>query len=219
MLLNPYFLLLEMENLLPKEFYESTDVVQIAKNLLGKKLTTQFHGETTSGVIVETEAYKAPEDLASHAKWNRRTPRNETMFCPAGHSYVYICYGIHNLFNVVTGPQGIPHAVLIRAIEPLTGIETMMSRRKMNSFNPQLVNGPGKFTVAMGITMSHDRLILYDKNSPVWISDNDSANFKILAGPRVGMSHHTGISGHWPWRFRVDGNKWTSKPNVVKYDW
>jgi len=206
-------------NILSKEFYESKDVVQIAKDLLGKKLVSHVNGKRTSGTITETEAYRAPEDLASHARGNKRTLRNEAMFSAAGHAYVYICYGIHNLFNVVTGPQNTPHAVLIRAIEPLEGLDTMMYRRKMSWPKHEMMNGPGKFTVAMGITIKFDRTLLYDKKSPVQIWDNEVEVKEIISGPRVGLSHHTKESGHWPWRFRIKGNKWTSKPDVVKYEW
>ena len=208
-----------MGDLLPKSFYESEDVVQIAKDLLGHILVSKTGGAITSGIIVETEAYKAPDDLASHAKHNRRTPRNETMFSAAGHSYVYICYGIHYLFNVVTGPVDIPHAVLIRAVEPIDGIDTIVARRNLNSIKYEATNGPGKLTKAMAITKEHDNLLLYDHLSPIVIREGNVSGFNILEGPRVGMSHHTKESGHWPWRFRVDGNKWTSKPDKVIYDW
>jgi len=208
-----------MERLLPKEFYLSTDVVQLSKELLGKKLVSHIGGVTTSGYIVETEAYEAPDDLASHAKGFKRTPRNETMYTEGGHSYVYICYGIHPLFNVVTGPQDLPHAVLIRAIEPIYGLDTMMKRRNMKTPKKEMMNGPGKFTRAMSISKEHDHLLLYDPHSPIQIYDSDYQVNEIISGPRVGMSHHTGASGHWPYRFRVGGNKWTSKPDVVEYGW
>ncbi len=208
-----------MKNILPKKFYETTDVVQIAKNLLGKQLISHCGGETTTGIIVETEAYKAPEDLASHARGNKRTPRNQTMYSPAGNSYVYICYGIHNLFNVVTGPENIAHAVLIRAVQPLSGQDVMVERRNMSRPKYEMMNGPGKFTVAMGITKDHDEVLLYDNSSPIQIAENDFKVQEIISGPRVGMSSLTKECGHWPWRFRVKNNKWTSKPNVVNYDW
>ena len=206
-------------SLLPQEFYLSTNVVQIAKDLLGKKLISNIGGKITSGIIVETEAYEAPDDLASHAKGFRRSPKNESMYSAPGHSYVYICYGIHDLFNAVTGPEGTPHAVLIRAIEPLEGIETMLKRRKMTKVKKELCNGPGKFTKAMGITMNHDRIRLFDPTSPVQIVNSGFNVKSILSGPRVGMSHHTKQCGHWPYRFRIANNKWASKPDIVKYEW
>ena len=107
---------------LKKSFFLRNDVIAISKDLLGKILVTNFNGILTSGKIVETEAYMGPEDKASHAYNGRRTPRTETMFLTGGVSYVYLCYGIHNLFNIVTNKKNIPHAVLIRAIEPFDGI-------------------------------------------------------------------------------------------------
>lgn len=111
-------------------FYLRDDVVAIAQELLGTILVTEWEGVRTTARIVETEAYRGPEDKASHAYNNRRTARTEVMFGPGGHAYVYLCYGIHHLFNVVTGPAEIPHAVLVRAVEPLAGIDIMMARRQ-----------------------------------------------------------------------------------------
>jgi DNA-3-methyladenine glycosylase len=205
--------------LLPQSFYLNDDVVQIAMDLLGKELVSTIGGQTTTGKIVETEAYKAPDDLACHARGNTRTTRTETMFSEGGCSYVYICYGIHHLFNVVTGPEGSAHAVLIRAVEPLQGKEVMQERRKMKKEKKEMVNGPGKFTRAMAITNAHDNILLYDSASPIKIREANHDAIDIISGPRVGMSHHTKESGHWPWRFRIKGNQWTSKPDVVKYNW
>ena len=208
-----------MGEVLSKSFYESEDVVQIAKDLLGHILVSNVGNMTTCGIIVETEAYKAPDDLASHAKHNRRTPRNEAMFSAPGHSYVYICYGIHSLFNVVTAPPNVPHAVLIRAVEPIDGNKVMIERRKFKKMTHETTNGPGKLTKAMAITKEHDGLLLYDHNSPIVIKKGKFLDFDIVKGPRVGMSHHTKESGHLPWRFRIKGNKWTSKPDKVIYNW
>ncbi len=204
---------------LPRDFYLRTDILQIAKDLLGKELISTIDSTTTSGIIVETEAYRAPEDLASHASGNRMTPRNCTMFSEGGHAYVYISYGIHHLFNIVTAAEGIAHAVLVRAIEPLCGIDHMLRRRNFVDIKRELVNGPGKFTKAMGISIDNDRTLLYKKNSPIRIEESDYNVQEIVLGPRVGMSHHTKECGHWPWRFRIKDNKWTSKPDFVKYDW
>src|SRR5678816_3857312 len=113
---------------LPLNFYERKDVVQIAKDLLGKILVTDIDGLITSGRIVETEAYVALIDKASHSYAGRRTSRNEHMYAPAGTAYVYICYGMHQMFNIVTNEKNIPDAVLIRAIEPMKGIDIMLQR-------------------------------------------------------------------------------------------
>jgi len=205
--------------LLSKSFYLRDDVVQIARDLLGKELISNIDGITTSGIIVETESYRAPDDLACHARGNILTPRTSTMFCEGGCAYVYVCYGIHHLFNVVTGLEGNANAVLIRAVEPRQGLDKMLARRKFDNSKKELVNGPGKFTKALGITTEHNATYLYIKNSPIQIHYCDYPVKHILTGPRVGMSLHTKQCAHWPWRFRLKDNKWSSKPDKVKYDW
>lgn len=205
--------------MLDAAFYQREDVVQIAKDLLGKKLITAFGGEITSGIIVETEAYRAPDDKACHAYQNKRTARTETMFAIGGTVYVYICYGIHHLFNVVTGPEDMAHAVLIRAVEPIDGIENMMARRKMDKPKVTMMNGPGKFTVAMGINKIHNNNSLLDPNNPIQITNGvEVSPNQIIDGPRVGMTTCEECA-HWPWRFRIKNNKWTSKPDHVSYPW
>lgn len=202
---------------LTRAFFEGTDVVNTAKLLLGSVLCTNFSGNLTTGIIVETEAYKAPEDKASHAYNNRRTARTEVMFGEPGIAYVYLCYGIHHLFNVVTGPVGTAHAILIRAIEPLVGIEHMLVRRNMAEKRKRLTAGPGSLSSALGLDKKHSGLSLTDLDSPMWIehlpklptedkhlSDND-----IIASPRVGVDY-SGECASWPWRFRIEGNPWTS---------
>ncbi len=128
---------------LPQSFYTGPDVLSIAQALLGKVLVTNIKGVTTSGIIVETEAYAGIADRASHAFGCRRTRRTEIMFAKGGVAYVYLCYGIHHLFNVVTNIEGIPHAVLIRGIEPVDGREAMLQRRKKQKFNRLISAGPG----------------------------------------------------------------------------
>ena len=205
--------------LLPKSFYLRDDILQLSKDLLGKLLISEIDDKRTSGIIVETEAYRAPEDLASHARGNHMTPRNRTMFKEGGHAYVYISYGVHHLFNVVTSVADNPHAILIRAIQPVDGLEIMMERRGFKELGKELVNGPGKFSKAMGINVGYDASQLYDQSSLLKIEDDAFKVNEIISGPRVGMSRHTQQCGHWPYRFRIKGNKWTSKPNVVKYNW
>ena len=187
-----------------RHFFQSDDVVNIARSLLGVCVETNFEGIKTSGIISETEAYRAPEDKASHAFGGRRTARTETMFGQAGTSYVYLCYGIHHLFNIVTGPIDTPHAVLIRGLIPVDGIDAMKSRRKIKSFT-HLTDGPGKWTKAFGISLNHNNIDLLDTNSPIKLSRaqleiNDE---QIKATPRIGIDY----AEEWvdvPWRFLLE---------------
>lgn len=191
----------------------STDVVGLSKSLLGKQLCTCFAGVLTTGTIVETEAYRAPDDKASHAFANKRTRRTETMFALGGCCYVYLCYGIHHLFNVVTGPENIAHAVLIRAIEPLHGIHTMQKRRGLKTLTSRLTAGPGILSEALGIKTAHDGLDLTTQHL-VWISDlgNNIEETNIISSPRVGVDYAEECAS-WNWRFRIKNNHWSSKPN------
>lgn len=202
---------------LPKSFYEHEDIFGIAKTLLGKKLCTLIDNKYCSGFIVETEAYKAPEDKASHAYQNKLTPRTKTMFSPPGTGYIYIIYGTFHLFNVITAPKGIAHCILIRAIEPLEGVDVMMKRRAMETKTKNLTNGPGKFSIAMGIHKQFDGTNLTVKEG-IWIEEGRSQidEENILVGPRVGMSTAEEAS-NLPYRYRIKGNKWTSKPDKVWY--
>lgn len=152
-----------------REFYVRPNVVQIAKDLLGKYLLTRLEDTVTGGMIVETEAYAGPEDRASHAHNSRRTSRTEIMFHEGGVAYVYLCYGIHHLFNIVTNVEGIPHAVLIRAIEPTDGAELMLRRRNMKEGSPKLSGGPGTLTQALGIKTTHTQTDLTDEQ--IWLED------------------------------------------------
>jgi len=199
-------------NRLPKEFYLRTDVVQVSRALLGKVLVTQFEGVRTAGLITEVEAYRAPDDRACHAWNNRFTERTRVMYETGGVAYVYLCYGMHHLFNVVTGPGGMAHAVLIRAIEPIHNIETMQLRRKMAALKPQLTAGPGALSQALGIKTAFNGVNLMDPASPIRIEDRGEmvAESDILAGPRVGVES-AGECALWPWRFVVKGSVWVSK--------
>jgi DNA-3-methyladenine glycosylase len=181
--------------MLPVSFYLRDNVVQIARDLLGKRLMTCFNGITTGGIITETESYRGPEDRASHAYNNRRTPRTDVMFQAGGIAYVYLCYGIHHLLNVVTHRKGIPHAVLIRALLPTHGIEEMTKRRS----KVPLASGPGALTQALGITkqLNGHR---FDR-APLWIEEGDPVKEgDILSGPRVGIDY-AGEDALLPWRF------------------
>ncbi|MBC7885371.1 MAG: DNA-3-methyladenine glycosylase [Saprospiraceae bacterium] len=205
--------------IISKIFYLSEDVTSLAQQLLGKFLVTNINGRYTDGMIVETEAYRAPDDRGCHAFNNRYTERTKTMFEPGGVAYVYICYGMHPMFNVVTGSKGEAHAILIRAIEPVSGLDIMIERRKLNSDTPLLTNGPAKLAVAMGITKKQDGDTLYLNNCQISIEDRGVivAAADIIQGPRIGMSTHTGPCAHRPWRFYIRGNKWVSKPLKVDY--
>jgi DNA-3-methyladenine glycosylase len=140
---------------IPLSFYDRDDVVQIAKELLGKIIVTNFEGQITSARIVETEAYIGITDKASHSYGHRRTARNEHMYSPPGTAYVYICYGMHQMFNIVTNKKDIPDAVLIRAVEPLNGIDLMAKRTGKNINDKTLTRGPGNVGKALGIYKHH----------------------------------------------------------------
>jgi len=193
--------------LLPPSFYSSEDVVYLAKALIGKVIVSLIDGEYCSGRIVETEAYRAPEDKACHAWNNRRTHRTQTMFEAGGVAYIYLCYGIHHLFNVVTGPKDMAHAVLVRAVEPLDNISLMLQRRKMRTLQPNLTNGPGKWTQALGITTALNGIKLYTPDAIIQLRDDgyEVDESQLLSGPRIGVQY----AAEWanvPWRFRLAQN-------------
>ncbi len=204
-------------SILPQSFYEKDDVVSIAKDLLGKIIRTEINGNITTGIIVETEAYRGPDDRGCHAYNHRITPRTKTMYMKGGHAYVYICYGMHPMMNVVTGPEGSAHAVLIRAIEPTSGNDMMVQRRGMEKLTPTTTNGPGKLAVALGIEKSMDACLL-NGSAPITILDGITIQAdNMYSGPRVGMTKHVGDCAHRPWRFYIKDNPWVSKPLVVDY--
>lgn len=188
---------------LKEDFYFQKDVIKVAKNLLGKILTTNFNGEITSGIILETEGYNGIIDKASHAYNNRRTARTEIMFGKGGVAYVYLCYGIHSLFNVVTNNENIPHAVLIRSLQPLDGIEIMEKRRKLLATNSNFSSGPGKLSKALGIHYSKSGTSLL--GNEIWIEDRkiDIEEKKIKITPRIGVDY-AGIDALLPYRFFID---------------
>lgn len=196
-----------------KSFFRQEDVTAIARQLLGKFLVTNIGGEITSGMIVETEAYRGPEDKACHAWNNKKTARTRPMFEAGGIAYVYLCYGIHHLFNVVTGPKDMPHAVLIRALEPADNAETMMKRRKQSRISTKLSAGPGILAQALGITTGLSGQSLLDPESPVWIEDRGIYPGENLLSEsrRIGVDY----AGEWAlkkWRFCIKDNPWISKP-------
>lgn len=197
---------------LPYSFYQNEDVNQLAMQLLGKQLYAFVDGALTGGTIVETEAYNGVEDKASHAYGGRFTDRTKIMYEEGGVSYVYLCYGIHHLFNVVTASKGVPHAVLIRGLEPLTGLDVMLRRRNMQVLKPNITAGPGALAKAMGIDK---RLNAKDLcGDEIWIEDQGVvfANGDVISAPRVGVDY-AGDHALLPWRYYIKGNKFVSKPN------
>jgi DNA-3-methyladenine glycosylase len=196
-------------NILPREFYLRTDVVLIARDLLGKFLVTTFKGKLTSGLITETEAYAGVTDRASHSFGGRRTARNDIMYRTGGTAYIYLCYGVHSLFNVVTNQAGIPHAVLIRGIRPVDGIQLMMERSGTPGLPAERLDGPGRVTKALGIHYSltgtdltrmssgRDRPAIWLEDRGIHIPPND-----ILISERIGVQY-AGKDAMLPYRFRI----------------
>lgn len=191
-----------MSIILPNSYYLSNDTLFLARDLLGKSLLTQIDGSLTGGIIVETEAYLGSDDRASHAYNHRRTKRNEAMYAAGGIAYVYLCYGIHFMFNIVTHGKDHPHAILIRAIHPTTGIETMLKRRKKPYISKILTSGPGTLTQALGITTLQNNTPL--TGPLIWLEDRNHSfkNDEVIATPRIGIDY-AGVDALKPWRFVV----------------
>ena len=181
----------------------------VALDLLGKILRVETPQGDCAARIVETEAYGGPKDRASHA-WRVRTPRNESMFGRPGTAYVYLCYGIHRMFNVVTAPENVPAAVLIRGVEPMEGAERMARRRKLEPEDFRLTAGPGALTAALGIGMDWDRSDLVC--GPIRIEDDGMlfSPSQIQRRPRVGVNY-AGPAAKFPWRFSIRNNPWVSR--------
>ncbi len=202
-----------MKKLLPakltREFYTRPSVVTVARELLGKLLVVPArNGKRVSGKIVEVEAYRGPEDRAAHSFGGRRTNRTETMYGVGGTAYVFFVYGMYNQFNVVTNTADRPQAVLIRAVEPVEGIE-LMRRRRPGKTDHNLTNGPGKLCLAFGIDRKFDAADLL--GNKVWLEQGERIpRSGILAGPRIGIDY----AEEWvdkPWRFWVKGNPYVSR--------
>lgn len=194
------------------DFYNRKDVLEIAKDLLGKIVVTMFDNQLTSGRIVETEAYMALVDKASHSFSGRRTSRNEHMYSPAGTAYVYICYGMHQMLNVVTNDEGIPDAILIRAVEPVEGVDIMLKRTGKAHADYTLTKGPGNVGKALGIFKQHSGLLLLD--DLLFISDDKKrySDDEIGISPRIGIDS-AGPDALLPYRFYIKGNKYVSGKN------
>ena len=195
--------------ILPVAFYQRADVLLIARELLGKLLVTRFNGELTSGRIVEVEAYNGAADKASHAYGNRRTQRTEVMFGAGGAAYVYLCYGIHHLLNVVTNQAGEPHAVLIRGIEPVEGVNIMLQRMNKARLDHSVGRGPGNVAKALGITIKHTGVSL--TGDELYIADDGfiSDDAQFISSPRIGVDY-AGEDARLLYRFYVKGNPFVS---------
>lgn len=186
---------------LPRSYYLGGDVIAIARDLLGKVLVTDLDGRLTAGIISETEAYAGAGDRASHAYDGRRTRRNEVMFAEGGSAYVNLCYGIHHLFNVVTNSADIPHAVLIRAIHPLEGLDLMRERR--GSGKRLSTGGPGTLTQALGIRTAHNGTDLTGDTIRIEDRSIDVPSNIVITGPRIGVDY-AGADALLPYRFHFD---------------
>jgi|SRR3990170_5051182 len=191
------------------DFYKRENVLQIAEDLMGKLLVTNKEGVITSGRIVECEAYAGASDKASHASGGRRTNRNEVMYGKPGVAYVYLCYGIHHLFNVVTNIKGIPHAILIRSLEPVSGIQHMLLRTGKKHMDNTLTRGPGNVSKALSIYTTDSGTILTGKN--IFLADDGFAYLKkeVLTSPRIGVDY-AGEDALLPYRFYIKGNPFVS---------
>ena len=188
--------------ILPQSYYLHPDVVFLAKDLIGKYLFTKIDGQFCGGIITETEAYQGVTDRACHAFGSRRTPRNEMMYAQGGVAYVYLCYGVHPLLNVVTNQKDIPDAVLIRAIHATHGEELMLKRTGKPQMKPQITDGPGKITKALGVKMV-DNGEPFQSNR-IWIEERglDVSNKELLITPRIGVES-AGIDALLPYRFKI----------------
>jgi DNA-3-methyladenine glycosylase len=194
---------------LPSGFYRREDVLQISYELMGKLLVTKYNGIITSGRIVECEAYAGVIDKASHAFGGRRTTRNEVIYGKAGSAYVYLCYGIHHLFNIVTNDKNTPHAILIRAIEPVKGLKEMLARTGKGRTDNTITRGPGNVSRALGIYTAHSGSSLLNKE--IYIAD-DGFTYKrseIFTSPRIGVGY-AGKDALLPYRFYIKGNPFVS---------
>lgn len=195
--------------LLPPDFYTRADTVRVARDLLGKMLVTRFAGKTTTGMITETEAYLGAADKACHAWGWRRTPRNEMMYERGGVAYIYLCYGIHHLFNVVTHRQGEPHAVLVRAVEPVEGLPLMLRRRRKEKVSLALTCGPGALSQALGLHTRFNGTSLLSESIFIHDAGQKVPQTAIGVTTRIGVES-AGADGLLPLRFYLKGSPWVS---------
>lgn len=203
---------------LPRNFY-NRDTITVSKELLGKYLVHNVEGEELIGKIVEVEAYKGPIDKAAHS-YNKKTDRNKIMYGPPGHVYIFHIYGMYYCMNVVTEKIDMPCAVLIRALEPISGIDSMSKNRYNKSINDlgknelkNLTNGPGKLCIAMGLNKSnYGDDLLEDR---LYIAEGVNEKFDIVTTKRINIDYAEEAI-HFPWRFYIKGNPYVSKPLIPK---
>ncbi|WP_124981324.1 DNA-3-methyladenine glycosylase [Nonlabens xiamenensis] len=197
---------------LPVTYYQQDDVVALARDLIGKKIVSMVNDRLTSGIITETEAYRGHGDKACHAHLGRFTDRTKVMYEPGGVAYVYLCYGIHHLFNIITNSRDQADAILIRAVEPLEGIETMLERRGKSQLDKTLTSGPGNFSKAFGLDRSHYGEELTGET--IWLEEVEGTRFResdITTSKRIGIDYAEDDK-HLPWRFYLNTSKYVSKP-------
>lgn len=196
-------------------FYDRPDVLAIARELLGKIIVTNFNGALTTARIVETEAYAGVIDKASHAYGGRRTARTEVMYREGGVAYVYLIYGIHQMFNIVTNKADIPHAILIRGAEPLLGIPFMLQRTGKTKVDFTLTRGPGNVSKALGFNTGHTGLSLLGDECYLASDGFVPAEEDIVATPRIGVDY-AGADALLPYRFIIRNNKYVSGKPIKK---
>ncbi|AMJ67218.1 DNA-3-methyladenine glycosylase [Hymenobacter sp. PAMC 26628] len=192
------------------EFYQRPDVLQIARELLGKHLYTNVDGVITAGRVVETEAYRHEGDNSMTMHLQRKHQQASALYVPGGHAYIYTVYDRHALFNIATHDATHPDTVLIRAVEPLVGIEEMLRRRGLGAPARSLTAGPGVLTQALGITPALSGTAL--DGSVLWFEDHGETvtDADVLASARVGLAYAGAEAAALPWRFRISGSQWTS---------
>ena len=196
---------------LPASYYQHNDVVFLAKDLIGKTIVSMVDDQLTSGIITETEAYRGVGDKACHAHLGRFTDRTKIMYETGGVAYVYLCYGIHNLFNIITNTNEQADAILIRAVEPVDGINVMLERRGKEKLDKTLTSGPGNFSKAFGLDRSHYGEDL--AGDVIWIENDDKFRFReseITISKRIGIDYAE-EDKDLPWRFYLNSSKFVSK--------
>lgn len=192
---------------LTAEFFQSSDVVELAKHLVGYQINTYINKKLTSGIITETEAYAGKGDKACHAHLGRFTKRTSVMYEPGGIAYIYLCYGIHHLFNIVTNTKGNADAILIRAIEPIDGIDVMLSRRAKSKVDKTLTSGPGNVSQALGLTKEHNQNSVC--SDEIWFEEQNTKHIEIIETTRIGIDYAE-EDAQLPWRFYDNSSRYIS---------
>lgn len=192
---------------LPSSYFQSKNVVQLAEDLIGLEVFTNINGAITSGIVTETEAYAGKGDKACHAHLGRFTKRTAVMYEPGGIAYIYICYGIHHLFNIVTNTKGHADAILIRAVEPTKGIDIILERRQKPRVDKSLSAGPGNVSKALGLSKKHNSLSV--SSETIWFENSIPKPSNIIKTTRIGIDY-AGDDALLPWRFYDANSKFVS---------